>query len=151
QCSQTVFYTTAVASSSKSPRSAQAAKAIGAAGTALPPPPRRESRKPKQARRSTLSVEAVVAAAIALPDEAGGARLSMRPVAHRLGTGAASLYAYVSGKDELLELVYDELVGSVPLPEPDPAHWREQLKAMMTGLYEVLVSHRDAALAGLGR
>ena len=50
------------------------------------------------------------------------AGLSMRKVAQRLNTGAASLYAYVSGKDELLELVFDELIGQVPLPEPDPRH-----------------------------
>ena len=75
----------------------------------------------------------------------------MRKVAERLGTGAASLYAYVSGKDELLELVFDELVGQVALPEPDPEAWREQLITVMRDFHGVLVSHRDAALAGLGR
>ena len=69
----------------------------------------------------------------------------------RLNTGAASLYAYVSGKDELLELVFDELVGQVALPEPDPATWREQLIKLLRDFHDVLVSHRDAALAGLGR
>jgi len=97
-------------------------------------------------------VEQVVAAAIAVLDEAGVAGLSMRKVAEQLGTGAATLYAYVSGRDELLELVFDELVGSVPLPSaPDPERWREQVMTVMRGLHAVLVSHRDAALAGLGR
>ena len=103
------------------------------------------------ARRPGLSVEEVVAAAINVLDEAGVAGLSMRKVADRLGTGAATLYAYVSGRDELLELVFDELIGRVPLPEPDPKHWREQLRQMMADLRDVLASHRDAALAGLGR
>ena len=75
----------------------------------------------------------------------------MRKVAHRLETGAASLYAYVSSKDELLELVFDELVGQVQLPEPDPETWREQLITVMRDFHGVLVSHRDVALAGLGR
>ncbi len=75
----------------------------------------------------------------------------MRLVAQQLGTGAASLYAHVSGKDELLELVFDELVGQVALPVPDPRIWREQLQRMMSDLRQVLVGHRDAALAGLGR
>jgi AcrR family transcriptional regulator len=96
-------------------------------------------------------VETIVAAAIDVLDEAGMAGLSMRKVAERLGTGAASLYAYVSGRDELLELVFDELVGQVELPEPDPKRWREQLMQMMYDFHRVLVSHRDAALAGLGR
>jgi AcrR family transcriptional regulator len=97
-------------------------------------------------------VEQIVAAAIAVLDESGVAGLSMRKVAEQLGTGAATLYAYVSGREELLELVFDELVGSVPLPSAsDPERWREQVMTAMRGLHGVLVSHRDAALAGLGR
>jgi AcrR family transcriptional regulator len=93
----------------------------------------------------------IVAAAIAVVDESGMQQLSMRQVAERLGTGAASLYGYVSSKGQLLELVFDELVGQVPLTEPDPARWREQVVEMMSDLRRVLVAHRDAALAGLGR
>jgi AcrR family transcriptional regulator len=96
-------------------------------------------------------VEAIVAAAIEVLDETGVSGLSMRGVAQQLGTGAASLYAHVSGKDELLELVFDELVGRVPLPEPDPARWREQMHEMASDLRQILISHRDVALAGLGR
>ncbi len=117
----------------------------------MPPPPRfpRPSKRPT--RRTALTVEAIVAAAIEVLDEAGVVGLSMRRVADRLGTGAASLYAHVSGKDELLELVFDELVGQVPLPEPDPKIWREQVRQMLRDLRAALISHRDAALAGLGR
>jgi AcrR family transcriptional regulator len=126
--------------------------AASAVSAALPPPPRRVSRRPKATpRRTGLSVESIVAAAIAVLDESGVAGLSMRRVADRLGTGAASLYAYVSGRDELLELVFDELIGRVPLPEPDPKAWREQIHQMADDLLEILTSHRDAALAGLGR
>jgi hypothetical protein len=39
----------------------------------------------------------------------------------------------------------------VPLPTPDADHWREQVFEMLRGLRRVLLSHRDAALAGLGR
>jgi AcrR family transcriptional regulator len=98
-----------------------------------------------------LTLEAIVDAAIDVLDEAGVVGLSMRRVAERLDTGAASLYAHVSGKDELLELVFDELVGRVPLPDPDPSRWREQLGEMLHALRDTLASHRDAALAGLGR
>ncbi len=93
----------------------------------------------------------IVAAAIEVLDEAGYAGLSMRRVADRLGTGAASLYAHVSGREELLELVFDALVGQVKLEEPDPARWREQVHRMMRDFRDILASHTDAALAGLGR
>jgi TetR/AcrR family transcriptional regulator, tetracycline repressor protein len=39
----------------------------------------------------------------------------------------------------------------VPLPEPDPKTWREQVHQMAQDLLEILTSHRDAALAGVGR
>jgi AcrR family transcriptional regulator len=126
-------------------------EAAGATSASLPPPPRLPRRQKQPARRTALSVEAIVTAAITVLDEAGVAGLSMRRVAQQLNTGAASLYAYVSGKDELLELVFDELVGEVPLPEPDPDGWREQLRQLLLDLHDVLLAHRDAALAGLGR
>ena len=137
--------------SAPKPAGVSPTEAAGTANAALPPPPRfpRPSKRPT--RRTALTVEAIVAAAIDVLDEAGVAGLSMRRVADHLGTGAASLYAHVSGKDELLELVFDELVGQVPLPEPDPTIWREQVRQMLRDLRAVLISHRDAALAGLGR
>lgn len=92
-----------------------------------------------------------MAAAIEVLDETGVSGLSMRGVAQHLGTGAASLYAHVSSKEELLELVFDELVGRVPLPEPDPERWREQLHQIAVDLRRILLSHRDVALTGLGR
>ncbi|HXD68183.1 MAG TPA: TetR/AcrR family transcriptional regulator C-terminal domain-containing protein [Solirubrobacteraceae bacterium] len=118
---------------------------------ALPSPPRRPRHRERPTRRTALTVEAIVAAAIEVLDETGVSGLSMRGVAQQLGTGAASLYAHVSGKEELLELVFDELVGRVPLPEPDPSRWREQIHQMAGDLRRILISHRDVALAGLGR
>jgi AcrR family transcriptional regulator len=121
-------------------------------GARLPEAPRRVTRRRTAAGRPpTLTVAAIVAAAIEVVDEAGVSGLSMRKVAEQLDTGVASLYAHVSGKDELLELVYDELVGQVPLVEPDPARWREQVRALMSGLRDKLSAHADVALAGLGR
>jgi AcrR family transcriptional regulator len=98
-----------------------------------------------------LTLDAIVAAAVQTVDESGVAGLTMRRVAERLGTGPASLYAHVSGRDELLELTFDELVGQVPLPAPDPDRWREQVVQFVTDLYTILMSHSDAALAGFGR
>jgi AcrR family transcriptional regulator len=116
----------------------------------IPSPPRTHRRR-RPTRRTALTLDAIVAAAIETLDEAGVAGLTMRRVAEQLGTGAASLYAHVSGRDELLELVFDELVGEVPLPEPRADRWREQLRQMLLELYRALTAHADAALAGMGR
>ena len=66
----------------------------------LPAPKRPVRRRSAAGRKATLTTEAVVAAAIEVLDEGGVAGLSMRRVAEHLGTGAASLYAHVSGKEE---------------------------------------------------
>ena len=130
-----MFYTAGMSTSSppgtdqgpSTPPSVLAAGSAAASAWAampLPPPKRPTRRRSAAGRKATLTTEAVVAAAIEVLDEGGVAGLSMRRVAEHLGTGAASLYAHVSGKEELLELVYDALVGQVALVEPDPATWR---------------------------
>src|SRR5581483_4520277 len=86
--------------------------------------PDRSSRK----RREPINRDAIVAAAIGLLDREGLSALSMRRLGEELGAGAASLYWHVGSKDGLLDLVLDELIGEVEVPEPDPAHWQEQLK-----------------------
>ncbi len=131
--------------------SSEEGRGPAAASPALPEAPRRVTRRKSAGRPPTLSVAAIVTAAIEVIDHAGVSGLSMRRVADHLGTGVASLYAHVSGKDELLELVYDELMGQVTLEEPDPARWREQVHRMLHDLRDILASHSDAALAGLGR
>ena len=51
----------------------------------------------------------------------------MRALTQALGIGSASLYTYVPGKAELLELMVDRVVGTQPLPVPD-AGWRSGLR-----------------------
>ena len=46
----------------------------------------------------------------------------MRSLGQRLGAGATSLYRHVANKDELIELVIDEVYGELEIPEvADPA------------------------------
>ncbi len=73
-----------------------------------------------------LTVERIVAAAIELADAEGLEAASMRRVAERLGVGAMSLYRYVPGKTELLELMLDAVHSEGPVtPEGD---WRTRLE-----------------------
>jgi AcrR family transcriptional regulator len=75
-----------------------------------------------------------------------------RTVAHSLGTGAASLYAHVSGKEDLLELVIERVIGEVDFGgEPDPERWQEQVKEGLRAIRAVFGRHRDLARASFAR
>jgi AcrR family transcriptional regulator len=81
---------------------------------------------PRRGPRQRLDLTRIVDAAIAEADRAGPAALSMRALAQSLGVGPASLYTYVPGRAELLELMVDRVVGAQPLPAAD-AGWRAGL------------------------
>lgn len=51
----------------------------------------------------------------------------MRAVAQALGTGAASLYRYISTRDELLALMVDAVNGEFSLRAPDQRPWPDQM------------------------
>ena len=79
--------------------------------------------------RASLSVERIVRAAIELADDEGAQALTMRGVAGRLGVGVMSLYRYVAGRDELVDLITDAVFGERMLPEDDgPQGWRARLE-----------------------
>jgi AcrR family transcriptional regulator len=115
----------------------------------LPTPPGRRPRRAAPPRRP-LTQEAVVEAAIGVLDAEGLEAVTMRRVAQELGTGPASLYAHVSGKEELRELMLDRVAAEIRLPEPDPARWQEQLKELAREIRRVYTSHRDIALVSMG-
>lgn len=76
-----------------------------------------------------LSVDAIVDAAIAVADEQGMSALSMRAVGERLGRTAMALYTYVPNKAELLDLMYDKVLGQLPTEYPSDQGWRAALTA----------------------
>jgi AcrR family transcriptional regulator len=102
-------------------------------------------------RRVPLSREAIVDAALAILDADGVDALTIRRLGQELGTGAASLYWHIAGKDELGELVYDRIMGEIELPEPDPTQWDDQLKDLARQAYRVMLSHNDAVRLSIGR
>lgn len=115
--------------------------------TEIPTPP--WARPRKAAPRRTLSQDAVVDAALHVVDTEGIEALSMRRVAQQLGTGAASLYAHVTGRDELVGLLLDRVNADVRCPPPDPERWQEQLKDVMRQARATLAAHGDLARLSL--
>ena len=125
------------------------------AGVVPPPWASPKGGRTGRADKPQLSREAIVAAALRIVDSEGLDAVSMRRVAQEFGTGAASLYAYVANKDELLDLLYDEIMGEVaerwPGTAPTPENWRELTKDAVRLSVEVLAGHRDVARAFQGR
>ncbi|GAA3839413.1 TetR/AcrR family transcriptional regulator C-terminal domain-containing protein [Saccharothrix violaceirubra] len=79
--------------------------------------------------KTGLTLDAILDAAIAVADEHGMAALSMRAVGERLGRTAMALYTYVPGKAELLDLMYDKVLGELPDGYDLAAGWRAALMA----------------------
>lgn len=90
-----------------------------------------------------LDREAVLRAALAVLDEEGPARLTMRRVAARLDVEAASLYSHIASKGDLVDGVLDLVVDSVPMPDPGP-DWRAELIAIYSAYRTTLLAHPGA-------
>jgi AcrR family transcriptional regulator len=84
------------------------------------------AKKPTRGPKQQLDVRRIAEVAVAIADAEGLAALSMRRVADELGVGTMSLYTYVPGKAELLDLMLDatyaELAGAA-----DADGWRARL------------------------
>jgi AcrR family transcriptional regulator len=72
--------------------------------------------------RPALTHQQIAHAAVEIADAEGLSAVSMRRLAERLGVATMGLYRYVTGKDELYELMLDVVAAEVTLPDGD---WRE--------------------------
>ncbi|MDA0564895.1 TetR/AcrR family transcriptional regulator [Streptomonospora sp. S1-112] len=91
-------------------------------------------------RRERLSRERIVAAAIGLLDAEGVAGFSMRRLAARLAAGTMSLYEYVSGKEDVLDLALDEVLGEIR-PAAAGTPWRAAVTAQAVQSRQVMLRH----------
>ena len=85
-------------------------------------------KKPTRGPKPGLSVGRIVGAAIEVADAEGLAALSMRRVADRLGIGTMSLYTYVPGKAELIDVMLDTVLGEVAESGDVEPGWRAGLE-----------------------
>ncbi|MEV6831645.1 TetR/AcrR family transcriptional regulator [Amycolatopsis sp. NPDC051102] len=90
--------------------------------------------KPTHGRRD------VAAAGVRIADAEGIDAVSMRRIAAELGTGTTSLYRYVSKKDDVLELMRDEVMGELR-GTTLPAGWRPGLRTIAFLLRETALRH----------
>ena len=81
-----------------------------------------------QPKRTPLSRERVVRAAIALADERGGAGADdAQARASELGVEAMSLYNHVANKDDLLDGMIEIVFGEIDAPSPG-GDWKAELR-----------------------
>ncbi|WUI00540.1 TetR/AcrR family transcriptional regulator [Spirillospora sp. NBC_00431] len=106
--------------------------------------------RPARGRPPGLSLDRIVAAAVEVADglalAEGIEALSMRRVATRLGVGTMSLYRYVPGKSELLDLMLDRVIeapesGAAACRADDDLGWREILAADARGHWRLCLEH----------
>jgi AcrR family transcriptional regulator len=99
--------------------------------------------RPKRGREQpALSREQIVAEAIRLLDKDGMETLSMRNLGKQLGAGATSLYRHVANKDELIELVIDEIYGEIVVPEvAEQESWRASAEACANSVRATILRH----------
>ncbi|WP_354700191.1 TetR/AcrR family transcriptional regulator [Paraconexibacter sp. AEG42_29] len=121
---------------------ADAEGAPDAAATTAPAP-RRRGPQPRQ------SVPAIVDAAITLADADGLADLTMRRLAVSVGVAPMTLYTYIPGKAELLDLMLDTVYRRMERPPWSAgAGWRERLALVAAANRTLLAAHPWAI--GLG-
>jgi AcrR family transcriptional regulator len=88
-----------------------------------------------------LTLERIVTAAVALADREGLAALSMRRVAAELDVGTMSLYRYVPGKGELLDLMLDHVIRPEQLAEHRGADWRSTMEFLARNTWKLYLDH----------
>ena len=67
-------------------------------------------------RRTPLSKERVLAAAVALADHGGIEAVSMRRLGQELGVDAMALYRHVRSKDDIIDGIVEVVVGEIAAP-----------------------------------
>ncbi|MFB9237349.1 TetR/AcrR family transcriptional regulator C-terminal domain-containing protein [Plantactinospora siamensis] len=114
---------------------------------AAPAAGRGRRRGPRQGR----TVDEIVDAAIALADAAGLDAVTMRAVAQALGIAPMSLYTYLPGKGELLDLMLDTVYARMPRPDRSGRSWRARAAAVAADNRTLYAAHPWAAAVTTGR
>lgn len=110
------------------------------------------SETPARGPRPSFSRSALAEAAIRVADAEGLEAISMRRLAAELGAGTMSLYRYVTGKDEVFDLMLDTVVREyLPEDRPLPDDWAEGLRLLAWRARRTMLRHPWLAPLAAGR
>jgi AcrR family transcriptional regulator len=96
---------------------------------------------PSRGPKPALTLDRIVATAIQIADAEGLEAVSMRRIAAALGVGAMSLYRYIPGKAELLDLMLDKVLDVDPNSPPLGPDWRTALHRMGMEMWALYTGH----------
>ncbi len=94
----------------------------------------------RQRPRGTITQDAVIDAALIIVDRSKVDGLTIRAVARQVGAPPMSLYSHFANKEQLLDLMYGEIVRRM---YPDQGHtsWQSELFALCQHVRGVLLEH----------
>ncbi|MBB4932428.1 AcrR family transcriptional regulator [Lipingzhangella halophila] len=99
--------------------------------------PERPARGPKPA----YSRAQITEAAVRIADTEGLEAATMRRIAAEIGAGTMSLYRYVPGRDDLIELMADRLMGEIDVEGLPSGDWRADLTRYAYGVRAMWLRH----------
>jgi AcrR family transcriptional regulator len=106
---------------------------------------------PRRGPARGWDLDAVVSAAIALGDTGGLAAVTIRAVAGAVGASPMSVYTYVPGKAELLDLMLDAAYAAMPRTDTAARPWPVRVRAVAEENRSLFVDHPWAARVSTGR
>jgi AcrR family transcriptional regulator len=106
---------------------------------------------PRHGPRQGLTIDQVVAAAISVADAEGLDAVTMRGVAKSLGVVPMTLYTYVPGKAELLDLMLDTAYAQMARADTAGQPWRQRVTAIAGENRALFDAHPWAAAISTSR
>lgn len=100
---------------------------------------------PRRGPERGSSIDAVVKAAMDLADQHGLESVTMRRVAQALGVATMTLYTYVPGKAELIDLLLDAAYLQMHRQDTTGQAWRQRLTAVADENRTLYAAHPWAA------
>jgi AcrR family transcriptional regulator len=101
--------------------------------------------------RPGLDVDRLVGAATELADREGLPAVTMRRLAQLVGVAPMTLYTYVPGKAELLDLMLDAAYAAMPRPDTAGRPWRERVAGVAEESRALFAAHPWVALVSTAR
>lgn len=104
------------------------------------PPARPKRGRPTQAK---LTEESIGKAALELIDEKGWSALTMNALAARLHVRAPSLYHYIDGQNDLIDLFRIQIVRKIETAQLADMNWEEAIISFGMSYYRAFLQHTN--------
>lgn len=97
--------------------------------------------RPRRGPQRGLDLDAVAVAATAVADQEGLDAVTMRRLARELGVSPMTLYTYVPGRNELVDVLLDAAYLRMPRTDTTGQPWRQRLTAIADANRVLYLTH----------